>query len=59
MSPSAPHRIRSIAKLARKKFVQQYYTERAGAIRSLENVNSIKLCLSLFAVRLEMLDLLT
>ena len=42
-----------------KKFVQQYNTERAGAIRVVENINSIKLCLSLFAVHLEMLDLST
>lgn len=42
-----------------KNLCNNTYTERAGAIRSLENVNSIKLCLSLFAVRLEMLDLST
>ena len=33
--------------------------ERAGAIRVVENINSIKLCLSLFAVRLETRDLST
>lgn len=54
----ATYRIR-IAKLARKNLCNNTYTERAGAIRVVENINSIKLCLSVFAVRLEMLDLST
>jgi hypothetical protein len=47
------------AKLARKNLCNNTHTERAGAIRVVENINSVKLCLSLFAVRLEMLDLST
>ena len=33
-----------------KKLCNNTYMERAGAIGVVENVNSIKLCLSLFAV---------
>ena len=42
-----------------KNLCNNTHTETAGAIRVVENINSIKLCLSLFAVRLEMLDLST
>jgi hypothetical protein len=59
MSPSAPQLNSSLAKLARKNLCNNTHTERAGAIRVVENINSIKLCLSLFAVRLETRDLST
>jgi hypothetical protein len=43
----------------RKNSCNNTHTERAGAIRVVENIDSINLCLSLFAVHLEMLDLST
>ena len=60
MSPSAPLSNSEHREVRQQKnSCNDTHTERAGAIRVVENIDSINLCLSLFAVHLEMLDLST
>jgi hypothetical protein len=59
MSPSTPLSNSEHREARQKKFVQQYTHGTCGRDNVVENIDSINLCLSLFAVHLEMRDLST